>query len=86
MDVVSIYPIKELMDNYGNVVNLIITISERDLDTFQNIFKTYDDETIANAIDVLLECAIDNDVPTITALLLDYKYKHNLFDQKDWRL
>lgn len=88
MDVVSVYPIKELMDNYGNVINLIITISEKDVETFNDTFKKYDDKAITNAIDVLLECAIDNDVPAITASLLDYKYRHNLFDKdkKDWRL
>lgn len=86
MDVISVYPVKELMDNYENVINLIITIAERNVETFNDTFKTYDDKDITNAIDVLLECAIDNDVPAITASLLDYKYKHIEFQEKDWRL
>lgn len=86
MAIVSIYPVKELIKNYGNVMNLIVTISEKDTETFQNTFKTYSNETIATAIDVLIECAIDNEVPTITTLLLDYKYKNNLFTERDWRL
>lgn len=86
MDVVSVYPVKELMDNYGNVINLIITIAERNVETFNDTFKTYDDKAITNAIDVLLECAIDNDVPAITASLLDYKYKHGEFKERNWDL
>ena len=86
MDVVSVYPVKELMDNYENVINLIITIAERDVETFNDTFKTYSDKDITNAIDVLLECAIDNNVPAITASLLDYKYKNVEFREKDWRL
>lgn len=86
MDVVSVYPVKELMDNYGNVINLIITIAERNVETFNDTFKTYDDKAITNAIDVLLECAIDNDVPAITASLLDYKYKHGEFEERNWDL
>lgn len=86
MDVISVYPIKELMDNYENVINLIITIAERDVETFNDTFETYDDKDITNAIDVLLECAIDNDVPAITASLLDYKYKHEEFKERNWDL
>ena len=86
MDVVSVYPIKELMDNYENVINLIITIAERNVETFNETFRTYDDKDITNAIDVLLECAIDNDVPAITAVLLDYKYKHGEFKERNWDL
>ena len=86
MDVISVFPVKELRDNYENVINLIITIAERDVETFNDTFKTYADKDITNAIDVLLECAIDNDVPAITASLLDYKYKHVEFQDKDWRL
>ena len=86
MDVISVYPIKELMDNYENVINLIITIAERNVETFNDTFETYDDKDITNAIDVLLECAIDNDVPAITASLLDYKYKHGEFKERNWDL
>lgn len=86
MDVVSVYPVKELMDNYENVIDLIITIAERDVETFNDTFKTYSDKDITNAIDVLLECAIDNDVPAITASLLDYKYKHGEFKERNWDL
>ena len=44
-------------------------------------------ENDANALDILIECAIDNDVPAEYKLfLLDYKYKHKKFLEKDWRL
>lgn len=38
-------------------------------------------------IDILIECAIDNNVPYEHRLfLIDYKYKHGAFKEKDWRL
>lgn len=38
-------------------------------------------------IDILIECAIDNNVPyEHRAFLIDYKYKHGVFKEKDWRL
>ena len=38
-------------------------------------------------IDILIKCAIDNNVPYEHRLfLIDYKYKHGLFTEKDWRL
>ena len=86
MDVISIYPVKELIDSYGNIMLLIVTISEKDTETFLNILRTHSNDAIANGIDVLLKCAIDNDCTEITMVLLDYKYTHGLIKEKDWEL
>lgn len=84
MDAVSVYPVKDLIKNYGDIIELILAITERDTNTFTSIFQT---KVISHdALDVILECAIDNDVPMITTLLLDYKYKHGEFKERNWDL
>lgn len=39
-----------------------------------------------NFIDVLIECAIDNEYHEMFVLLLEFKNKHNLYSEPDWRL
>lgn len=39
-----------------------------------------------NFIDVLIECAIDNEYHEMFVLLLEFKNKHNLYKEPDWSL
>lgn len=86
MDAISIFPVLELLDNYEDIIPVIIEISDNHTDAAIRIINAAHPDVIINGIDVLIECAIDFEMHEITALLLDYKYKHGEFKEKDWRL
>lgn len=53
---------------------------------FYNVFKELSEEEIAYNIDCWIANAIDRNRPEFTAFLLDYKAKHNLYNEPDWSL
>lgn len=86
MDVISVYPVVELMNKYDNIILLIMEISDHNTDVARRIINDANPDIIINGIDVLIECAIDCEMHEITALLLDYKYKHGEFKERNWDL
>lgn len=43
-------------------------------------------DQVNSEIDYLIKLSIDYEHPDVTAFLLDYKYKNNLFVEKKWEL
>lgn len=43
-------------------------------------------ETLDKNIDNFLEMSIESEIPEVTAFLLDYKMKNNLYKESDWSL
>jgi hypothetical protein len=41
---------------------------------------------VNSEIDYLIKLSIDYEHPDVTAFLLDYKMKNNLYKESDWRL
>ena len=45
-----------------------------------------DENIIKKYIDDFIGCSIQYEHPEITIFLLDYKYKHHLFTEKNWEI
>lgn len=43
-------------------------------------------DELQDFINMLIECAYDNESHHVAAMLLDYKYEHKLFKERDWSL
>lgn len=62
------------------------TIQEHLYDKWDLYYKPYLEDDPAQ-IDILIECAIDNQIPTeFLMFLIDWKYKYGVFEGKDWKL
>lgn len=62
------------------------TIQEHLYDKWDLYYKPYLEDDPAQ-IDILIECAIDNQIPTeFLTFLIDWKYKYGVFGGKDWKL
>lgn len=65
----------------------IAAIIRNDVNIIHNeILPHYFEKCDKNFIDVMIECSIDNEYPEIRVMLMDFKYKHNLFTEKNWEL
>lgn len=57
-----------------------------DLIEMLEILVSFYKEILNKYLDELIEISIEKELHEITVFLLDYKYKNNLFAEKDWSL
>lgn len=61
------------------------TIKKHLTDYWYNYERHFEEDP--EALDILIECAIDNHInPEHKLFLIDYKYKHRDFKERDWEL
>lgn len=70
-------------DKFHLLISLILTILIDDV-TF--VSENLKNVSQANEIDMLIQCANENQKYEIQTMLMDYKYKHNLFQKKELEL
>ena len=69
----------------------VLAIYSNDVEFVSNLLLIYSTvfSDLVNTsvfIDNLVECSIDNETSEITAILIDYKYKNNLFTENNFEL
>lgn len=72
-----------------SVLGLIIQMKSCDQETVARFIDSVSNESINEVnsdIDYLIKLSIDYEHPDVTAFLLDYKSKQNLYSEPDWSL
>ena len=78
----SEYAIK-YYDNFYFLILLILSIL---IDDSDSVSKNLENVSQAKELDMLIQCANENQKYEIQTMLMEYKYKHNLFQKKELEL
>lgn len=70
-------------DKFKLLISLILTIL---IDDFDFVSENLKNVSQAKEIDMLIQCANENQKYEIQTMLMEYKYKHNLFHKKELQL
>lgn len=59
---------------------------DNNIEKLQEELSTHESELISGVMQDLIRISLENEYKEMTAFLLDYQYKHNLFTEKELEL